>query len=87
VEEIGEAQEMPLSNPKQPGSEVPAVREEMPSGTGTFASHCRTSLMVQKRPGLETRLQPGSKVHPEDGDRTADRYTYYIGQTPSSRQG
>lgn len=83
----GEGPEMLLLSPKQPSDEVLAVGEEMPPGRGTFAGHCRTSMMVQKRPGLETRLQHGYKVHPGDGDRTRGRCSYYICQGPSSRQG
>lgn len=83
----GEGPEKPLPSPKQSVSEVPAVGEEMPPGTGTFAGCCRSSLIVQKRPGLEIRLQHGPKVHPGDRDRTGGRYIYYVGQEPSGRQG
>lgn len=78
----GKETENPLPSSKQPSDEVPAVREEMSSSTGTFVGCCRTSQMIQKRPEVWTWVQRLG-----DGDRTGDRYTCHIGQGPSSRQG
>lgn len=64
---------------------VTAVRE-MPSGTGTFAGHCKMILKGQKRTGQESGLQRWSKVHPGDGDGTGDRYTHCIVQRPSAER-